>query len=151
MPKAGDASKMLPQSMYLIVLHRRCFSTKRKVVFFIHFFRSRDFFHYAKFMEGQILLPSFCPVFQVNAHQREGSCKRHAANLIDRSFSIDPLKQKAALYFYSSSLSPLSFSSFFVLYLFFPRLHILHLCLLTCSDLTNTSMHFLNPFTFACP
>ena len=65
MPKTRDASKLLPQSIHLIVLHRRCFSTKGKIVFFIHFFQSRGSFHHAKFMESQNFLPSICPVFQV--------------------------------------------------------------------------------------
>lgn len=30
----------------------------------------------------------------------------------------------------------------------FSRLHIFHLCLFTCFDLTNPSMHLLNSFTF---
>lgn len=31
----------------------------------------------------------------------------------------------------------------------FPCLHILHLCFFTCFNPTNSSMHLLNPFTFA--
>ena len=36
-------------------------------------------------------------------------------------------------------------------YLFFPCLHIFHLCLFTCFNLTNSSMHLLNPLTFTLP